>query len=122
MEGCQSVVSDGLKVGAYMYIVLFSLSCCVVYITVGRNSVVITLLVLSILVWIVSAILTVIGVIFALVTKEVSLKHRNLFKFQFLLRWMKITYVVLLVIEFPFLLIVFVFWIAFSVILDNPNS
>ena len=89
-------------------------------ITVEINGGVITLLVLSILAWIAATSPTVVGVV--LVKKEVSLKETNLFNFQILLLWRKVTYVVLLVIEFPFLLIVFLLWIGFSVILDNPNS
>ena len=93
-----------------------------IFITTGLNDGNIALLVLSILSWIASAIQTVIGVILALLKKEVSLKHRNPFNFHILTLWRKITYIVLLIIEFLFLLIVLLLWITFGVVLSNPNS
>ena len=90
------------------------------FITVELNIVNISFLVLSIIVWILSIILNITSVV--ILTSGISCKPQGLLNFQVLSLWLKITYTVLLTIEFLFLLIVLLLWIAFSVILETSNS
>ena len=113
MERCQSAVSDeGLGV--------YSLAYPLVYIAVGLNGGNIALLVLSILFGAFSIFLTVIACV--ALKKEISCLHRSLLKFQFLPVWSKVTYIVLLAIEFLFLVVVLILWIVSGAIPDSPNS
>ena len=88
-----------------------------VFITIGLNVGNIALLVLSIPSWIVSTLLTVIGVV--AIKKEILWKKTSLLNFQILALWSKVTYIVLLAIKVLFLLVVFVLWIVFGVALQS---
>ena len=84
---------------------------------VGLNSGNIVLLVLSILMWVLSIILTVIAAV--ALKKEKPCKHRSLLNFQILPSWLKIICIVLLAIEDVLLLIVLLLWVAFSEIANS---
>jgi hypothetical protein len=112
MEGCHSAVSDEmLGVRSLAYPPFF------IIVLIGGN---IALLVLSILLWILSLFLTVIAAV--ALKKEITLKERSLINFLFLPLWSKITYIILLAIEFLFLLVVLLLWISAGVIPDSANS
>ena len=83
-------------------------------VVLGLNGGNISLLVLSVLLWILSTIMTKIGVV--ALKKAV---HSSQINFQL---WSKITYIVLLAIEFLFLLTVLLLWVAFGVISETSNS
>ena len=98
-----------------------TLSCSLLtFFTAGLNVGNIALLVLSILLWALSTTMIMIGI--AALKKAICCKHGSLLNFQTLSLWSKVTYVVLLVIEFLFLLIVLLLWITFSVILESSSS
>ena len=92
----------------------------IVFTAVGLNGGNIALLVLSILFWALSIFLTVIACV--ALKKEISCLHRSILNFQFPHLWSKVTYIVLLAVEFLFLLVVLVLWIISGVIPDSPNS
>ncbi len=111
-ERCQSAVSDEM-LGVLSYLLLFSF-------TIGRIGGNIALLVLSILLWVLSLVLTVFATV--ALKKEITLKKRSLLNFLFLRLWSKITYIIVLAIEFLFLLVVLILWIISGVIPDSANS
>ena len=99
---------------------MYSLTYAIVFTAVGLNGGNIALQVLSILSWALSIFLTVIACV--ALKKEISCRHRSLLNFQFIPSWSKVTYIVLLAIEFLFLLVVLLLWIISGVIPDSPNS
>ena len=99
---------------------MYSLTYTIVFTAVGLNGGNIALLVLSILFWALSIFLTVIACV--ALKKEISCTHRSLLNFQILPLWSKVTYIVLLAIEFVFLIVVLLLWIVSGVIPDSPNS
>jgi hypothetical protein len=112
MERCHSAVSDE-KLGVVSYLPPF-------FFTIGHIVRNIALLVLSILSWVLSLILTVFAAV--ALKKEITLKERSLINFLFLPLWSKITYIILLAIEFLFLVVVLLLWIIAGVIPDSANS
>ena len=113
MERCQSVVSDERSTVLTCIYNLFAF-------TIGLNGGNIALLVLSILFWLLSIFLTVIGCV--ALKKEISCKQRSLLNFQITPSWSKITCVVLLAIEILFLVVVLPLWISAGAIPDSQNS